>query len=101
MSVNAPLSDAALICSGGIARRQLAAGFRTGARSGKSARMLVTGWEAATRIRQAPIRTTPAERRCLDAAPFERTLTADDLLAYLQDRLPTADVPRVVVLDNA
>jgi transposase len=33
--------------------------------------------------------------------PFERTLTSDDLLAYLRDRLPPADVPRVVVLDNA
>ena len=39
--------------------------------------------------------------RCLDAIPFERTLTSDDLLAYLRDRLPTAGVPRVVVLDNA
>ena len=39
--------------------------------------------------------------RCLDATSFERTLTSDDLLAYLRDRLPTADVPRVVVLDNA
>ncbi len=38
---------------------------------------------------------------CLDAVPFERTLTSDDLLAYLRDRLPAADVPRVVVLDNA
>ncbi len=37
----------------------------------------------------------------LDAVPFERTLTSDDLLAYLRDRLPAADVPRVVVLDNA
>src|SRR5262249_18868849 len=37
----------------------------------------------------------------LDAAPFERTLTSDDLLAYLRDRLPAAAVPRVVVLDNA
>jgi putative transposase len=37
----------------------------------------------------------------LDAAPFERTLTSDDLLAYLRERLPGADVPRVVVLDNA
>jgi transposase len=37
----------------------------------------------------------------LDAAPFERTLTSDDLLAYLRDRLPSASVPRVVVLDNA
>jgi transposase len=37
----------------------------------------------------------------LDAAPFERTLTSDDLLAYLRDRLPRASVPRVVVLDNA
>jgi transposase len=37
----------------------------------------------------------------LDAAPFERTLTSDDLLAYLRDRLPAATVPRVVVLDNA
>lgn len=39
--------------------------------------------------------------RCLDAVSFERTLTSDDLLAYLRDRLPAADVPRVVVLDNA
>jgi putative transposase len=37
----------------------------------------------------------------LDAVPFERTLTSDDLLAYLRDRLPAAGVPRVVVLDNA
>jgi transposase len=37
----------------------------------------------------------------LDAVPFERTLTSDDLLAYLRERLPAADVPRVVVLDNA
>jgi transposase len=40
----------------------------------------------------------PAPR--LDAVPFERTLTSDDLIAYLKD-LPRADVPRVVVLDNA
>ena len=33
--------------------------------------------------------------------PFERTLTSDDLLAYLRTRLPSSDVPRVVVLDNA
>ena len=31
---------------------------------------------------------------------FERTLTSDDLLAYLRS-LPAAGVPRVVVLDNA
>jgi len=37
----------------------------------------------------------------LDAVPFERTLTSDDPLAYLRDRLPAADVPRVVVQDNA
>lgn len=37
----------------------------------------------------------------LDAVPFERTLSSADLLAYLQDRLPMARVPRVVVLDNA
>jgi transposase len=37
----------------------------------------------------------------LDAAAFERTLTSDDLLAYLRDRLPASEVPRVVVLDNA
>lgn len=37
----------------------------------------------------------------LDAVPFERTLTSDDLLAFLRDRLPAAGVPRVVVLDNA
>jgi transposase len=36
----------------------------------------------------------------LDALPFERTLNSDDLLAYLRGRLPEADVPRVVVLDN-
>jgi len=36
----------------------------------------------------------------LDALPFERTLTSDDLLAYLKERLPAAPVPRVVVLDN-
>ena len=42
----------------------------------------------------------PSARR-LDAVPFERTLTSDDLVAYLRDRLPSADVPRVVVLDNA
>jgi len=39
--------------------------------------------------------------RSLDAMPFERTLTSDDLLAYLRERLPAAGVPRVVVLDNA
>jgi transposase len=32
---------------------------------------------------------------------FERTLTSDDLIAYLKGRLPAAAVPRVVVLDNA
>jgi hypothetical protein len=37
----------------------------------------------------------------LGAVPFERTLTSDDLLAYLKGRLPAAEVPRVVVLDNA
>jgi hypothetical protein len=37
----------------------------------------------------------------LDAVPFERTLTSEDLLAYLRDQLPAATVPRVVVLDNA
>jgi putative transposase len=45
--------------------------------------------------------TYEPQARCLDAVPFERTLTSDDLLAYLRDRLPAADVPRVVVLDNA
>jgi transposase len=44
-----------------------------------------------------PLAPTPT----LDALPFERTLTSDDLLAYLRDRLPAADIPRVVVLDNA
>jgi transposase len=39
--------------------------------------------------------------RWLDAVPLERALTSDDLLACLRDRLPAADVPRVVVLDNA
>ncbi len=37
----------------------------------------------------------------LEAVPFERTLTSDDLLAYLRERLPAASAPRVVVLDNA
>lgn len=37
----------------------------------------------------------------LDAVPLERTLTPDDLLSYLRDRLPAASVLRVVVLDNA
>ena len=36
----------------------------------------------------------------LDARPFDRTLTSDDGIAYLRE-LPGADVPRVVVLDNA
>ena len=37
----------------------------------------------------------------LNAEAFERTLTSDDLIAYLRGRLPASDVPRVVVLDNA
>lgn len=37
----------------------------------------------------------------LDVLAFERTLTSDDLIAYLKERLPAAAVPRVVVLDNA
>jgi putative transposase len=36
----------------------------------------------------------------LHALPFERTLTSDDLIAYLK-ALPWAREPRVVVLDNA
>jgi transposase len=36
----------------------------------------------------------------LDALPFERTLTSDDLIAY-RKALPEAAEPRVVVLDNA
>jgi transposase len=36
----------------------------------------------------------------LGAQAFERTLTSDDLLAFLKE-LPQAAVPRVVVLDNA
>jgi putative transposase len=36
----------------------------------------------------------------LDVLPFERTLTSEDLLAYLR-ALPWAAEPRVVVLDNA
>jgi putative transposase len=36
----------------------------------------------------------------LDAATFERTITSEDRLAYLRSRLPSAEVPRVVVLDN-
>ena len=44
-----------------------------------------------------PLAPVPA----LDAVAFERTLTSDDLIAYLRDRLPMACVPRVVVLDNA
>ncbi len=43
-----------------------------------------------------PLATAP----WLDAVPFERTPTSDDLLAYLRS-LPQAVVPRVVVLDNA
>ena len=43
-----------------------------------------------------PLGTAP----WLDAVSFERTLTSDDLLAYLRS-LPPAAVPRVVVLDNA
>jgi transposase len=42
-----------------------------------------------------------ADLPAVDALAFERTLTSDDLLAYLRTRLPAADVPRVVVLDNA
>ena len=37
----------------------------------------------------------------LDALAVERTLTSDDLLAYLRERLPPSGLPRVVVLDNA
>lgn len=36
----------------------------------------------------------------LDVRPFERTLTSDDLIAYLKN-WPRVRVPRVVVLDNA
>jgi transposase len=36
----------------------------------------------------------------LDARPFERTRTSEDLIAYLKE-LPRAGVPQVVVLDNA
>jgi transposase len=36
----------------------------------------------------------------LDAQAFERTLTSDDLLAYVK-ALPWSEKPRVVVLDNA
>lgn len=36
----------------------------------------------------------------LDTLAFERTLTSDDLIAYLK-ALPWAEEPRVVVLDNA
>ena len=43
-----------------------------------------------------PLAPTP----WLGATTFERTLTSDDLLAYLRS-LPSASVPRVVVLDNA
>jgi putative transposase len=39
--------------------------------------------------------------RSLDAVPFERTLTSEDLLADLRDRLPAARALPVVVLDNA
>ena len=37
----------------------------------------------------------------LDAQAFERTLKSEDLIGYLQERLPVATVPQVVVLDNA
>ncbi|MFM8271261.1 MAG: transposase [Gemmata sp.] len=40
-------------------------------------------------------------RQGLDAVPFERTLTSDDLLPYLRAWLPTACVPLVYGLDNA
>ena len=43
-----------------------------------------------------PYAATPA----LGWQTFERTLTADDLLTYLRS-LPAAEVPQVVVLDNA
>ena len=43
-----------------------------------------------------PLAPTP----WLHAQPFERTLTSDDLLAYLRS-LPPAPLPRVVVPDNA
>jgi transposase len=36
----------------------------------------------------------------LATVTFERTLTADDLVQYLRN-LPTATLPRIVVLDNA
>jgi putative transposase len=36
----------------------------------------------------------------LEALAFERTLTSEDVIAYLK-ALPWAEVPRVVVLDNA
>lgn len=45
--------------------------------------------------------TDEPSARSPDAVPLERTLTSDDLLAYLRDRRPAAGVPRVVVLDNA
>ncbi len=45
----------------------------------------------------APYRPEP----WLDALAFERTLTSDELIAYLKERLPAAAVPRVVVLDNS
>lgn len=45
--------------------------------------------------------TREPSARCSDAVPFGRTLTSDDRPAYLRDRLPAADVPRVVALDNA
>jgi len=41
-----------------------------------------------------------AQAPWLGAQAFERTLTSDDLVAYLK-ALPQAAVPRVVVLDNA
>lgn len=48
----------------------------------------------------APATYEPPARR-LDAVPLERALTPDDLLACLRERLPAADVPRVVVTDDA
>lgn len=59
------------------------------------------GYEYPQGRRVNALATYEPSARWLDAVPFERTLTSDDLLAYLRDRLPAADVPRVVVLDNA
>jgi transposase len=65
-----------------------------------SAGLITVAW-GATRVNALATYEPFAPVPRLEAVPFERTLTSDDLLAYLRERLPAASVPRVVVLDNA